>query len=85
MKQHKVLTYKVILEEELDEQKKRTVFVSYVPRLGISDFGKTVEEALKNTKEAIRCHVEALKKLKEEIPQAESKTAFFGEISVSFS
>lgn len=82
MKQQKIFSYKVILEEELDRYKK-PVFVTYVPKLGISDFGNTVEKALEHTKEAIECHLKALILNKEEIPEGEeNKTVFVSDIPV---
>ena len=51
----KVLNYRVIVEKE--KKGKGFVYVSYVPSLGISDFGKTIDEAIKNTEKAIKLYV----------------------------
>lgn len=47
-------------------------YIVDVPTLGISDFGKTLEEAKKNVKNAIACHIEGLVKTKTEVPQPDS-------------
>lgn len=57
-----VLHYYVII------QKEGKYFVAYVPTLGISDFGKTIEQAKKNVQEAIACHIEGLVKTGTEVP-----------------
>lgn len=56
------LKYNVIIRRE------KRYFIADVPTLGISDFGKTVEEAKKNIKETIKCHIEGLIKTKTSIP-----------------
>lgn len=57
-----MLRYTVVIKRE------GKVFVSYVPTLGISDFGKTIEETKKHTHDAIECHVEGLLKSHTDIP-----------------
>jgi len=52
----KVLNYRIIIEKE--KQKKGYKYVAYVPTLGISDFGKTVEEATVNVGKAIKIYLE---------------------------
>lgn len=58
----KSYNYTIIIEKEL--QNKKEVYVTHVPALGISDFGKTVEDALKNTEKAIKLYIETLSELK---------------------
>lgn len=70
----KVLNYRVIVERE--KQGKEFVYVSYVPSLGISDFGKTVDEAVKNTEKAIKLYVEALLNSKQSVPEPDSDDYF---------
>lgn len=62
----KIHSYRVIIEKE--RQKKKFVYVAYVPTLGISDFGKTVDEAVKNIDKAIKLFLETLVELKKPIP-----------------
>lgn len=73
-----ILSYNVIIKKEKKD------FIAYVPTLGISDFGKTFELAQKNIKAAIVCHVEGLKKAKEEIPTPDSTNYFVSQVSVPF-
>lgn len=57
-----VLRYNVIIKKEGKH------FVAYVPTLGISDFGTTIEQAKKHVKGAIECHIEGLIKTDSEVP-----------------
>ena len=44
----------------------------FVPLLrGVHTCGKTIDEVKKNLKEAIRCHIQGLKKDKQAVPQEE--------------
>lgn len=65
------LNYRILVEKE--KTKKGDVYVSYVPSLGISDFGKTIDEAVTNTEKAIKIYLETLSRLKKEIPQVDSE------------
>lgn len=69
-----VLNYRVIVEKE--KQKGKVVYVAYAPTLGISDFGKTIEIAVKNIKKAIKLYLETLLDLKKPIPQPDSEEYF---------
>ena len=52
------LSYHVILERE-----EQGTYSAYVPALpGCFSQGDTVEEALQNSREAIECHIESLRK-----------------------
>lgn len=70
----KVLNYRIIIWPEL--VKRRKTYVALSPTLGVSDWGKTVEEALDHIKEGIECHLESLVKHKKSIPQEESLSEF---------
>lgn len=48
------LKYNIIIRKEGKD------YIADAPTLGISDFGKTIEEAKRNIKRAIKCHVEGL-------------------------
>jgi predicted RNase H-like HicB family nuclease len=73
-----ILSYNVIIRKEDKD------YIAYVPTLGISDFGKTLESAQKNVKDAIACHIEGLKKSSEEIPTPDSTNYFISQVSVPF-
>lgn len=66
----KVLNYRIIVERE------GNVFVSYAPSLGISDFGKTVDLAVKNIEKAIKLYLKTLTELKKPIPSPDSDDFF---------
>lgn len=70
----KVLNYRVIVEKE--RLKKKVVYVAYAPTLGISDFGKTVEDAVGNIEKAIKLYIETLVELKKPIPQPDEEEYF---------
>ena len=61
-----VLRYQVII------RKSGGNYIADVPTLGISDFGKTIEQVKKNVRDAIECHIEGLIKTKSEVPQADT-------------
>ncbi len=73
-----ILSYNVIIKKEGKD------FIAYVPTLGISDFGKTLESAQKNVTKAISCHIEGLKKASEEIPTEDSSNYYMSQVSVPF-
>lgn len=66
-KEAQVLNYRVIIEKEHYEDG-APVYSTQVPTLGISDYGPTIEEALQNTKECIKFHIECLIEEGEKIP-----------------
>ncbi len=69
-----ILNYRIIIEKE--EQNKGFLYVAYVPSLGVSDFGKTVDEAASNVKKAIQLYVETLIELNKPIPAPDSDDYF---------
>lgn len=71
-----LLKYNVIIKKE------GKFYVAYVPTLGISDFGKNLEEAKKNVKTAIECHIEGLVKTKTEIPEQDSQDYYMSQTEV---
>jgi len=66
-KETKVLNYRVIIEKEHYDDG-TPVYSTYVPTLGIADYGPTIEEALENTKEGIKFHIECLIEEGEKVP-----------------
>lgn len=56
-----LLNYRILIEKE--KTKKGYVYVSYVPSLGISDFGKNIDEAVNNTEKVIKIYLETLVEL----------------------
>ncbi|MBI3385240.1 type II toxin-antitoxin system HicB family antitoxin [Candidatus Gottesmanbacteria bacterium] len=73
-----ILKYNVIIKKEGKE------YISFVPTLGISDFGKNIEEARRNTKEAIECHIEGLVETGEEIPLSDKQDFIISQIETTF-
>lgn len=69
-----LLNYRILIEKE--KAKNGYVFVSHVPSLGISDFGKSVDEAVKNTERAIKIYLETQVELKNDIPQVDADEYF---------
>ena len=70
----KALNYRIIIEKE--KKKKGSLYVAYVPTLGISDFGKTVEDATVNVTKAIKIYLETLLQLKKSIPTPDTEEYF---------
>lgn len=70
----KVFNYRIIIEQEAVPRTRKAVYVAYCPKLGISDWGATIDDALEHIQEAIECHVESLVKHKEEVPAPDEIT-----------
>ena len=64
-------------------KKEKKQYVAYVPTLGISDFGKTVDEAQKHVREAIACHIEGLIKTGTEVPPADTQEFYVSQTEVA--
>jgi len=71
-----VLRYNVIIKKE------GNYYVADVPTLGVSDFGKTVDEAKKNVEKAIQTHIEGLIKTGFEIPPPDSSEFYVSQSQV---
>lgn len=72
-----VLRYQVVMRKE------GAYYIADVPTLGISDFGKTLELAKKNTKKAIECHIEGLIKTHTEVPKPDGDDYYISVTEVS--
>ncbi len=72
-----VLRYNVIINKE------DKYYVAYVPTLGISDFGKSVDQAKTNVQEAIECHIEGLIKTNSDVPAPDSKDYYVSQTEVT--
>lgn len=72
----RVASYKVIISPDKQTGTGRGGFTAYVPKLGISDDGFTIEEALHNVKELAKFHLEALAEEGESIPTPDSEQSF---------
>ena len=70
----KSLNYRIGVEKE--KQNKGYLYVAYVPSLGISDFGKTIDQATSNIEKAIKLYLETLVDLKKPIPAPDSEEYF---------
>lgn len=70
----KALNYRIVIEKE--KQNKGYLYVAYAPSLGISDFGKTIEDATSNIEKAIKLYLGTLLDLKKPIPAADSEEYF---------
>lgn len=73
----KVLKYNVFIKKE------GKYFVAYVPTLGISDFGKTIDQAKEHVKGAIECHIEGLFKTGSEIPAPDTTEFYLSQTEVT--
>jgi len=62
----KVLNYRIIIKST--KEGKKIIYLAECPTLGIYDWGKTIDKALKSIKEGIECQVESLIKNAEEVP-----------------
>jgi len=65
--QAKILNYRVIIEKERYPDG-TSVYVAFVPTLGITDYGPTIDALLKSLKDGIELAVECLTKEHKEVP-----------------
>lgn len=72
-----ILRYNVLIKKEGKH------YVAYVPTLGISDFGKTIDEAQKHAHDAIVCHIEGLIKTKTEVPAPDTQEFYVSQTEVT--
>lgn len=70
----KVLNYRILVEKEESPRRKKMVYVAYCPKLGISDWGSSIDETLLHMQEAIECHIESLVKHGEAVPASDVET-----------
>ena len=64
-------------------KKEGRYYVAYVPTLGISDFGRSVDIARRNVEAAISVHIEGLIKTGNEIPGPDSSDFYISQSQVS--
>lgn len=72
-----ILRYQVLIKKEGKH------YVAYVPSLGISDFGKSVDEARSHVQGAIECHVEGLIKTGSEVPPADTQDIYISQSEIA--
>jgi len=78
----KALNYRIIVEKE--KQGKDSVYVAYAPSLGLSDFGKTIDQAVANIEQAIELYLETLIELKEPMPQPDTDEYYVTSTKIQF-
>lgn len=72
--QNKYLNYRIIVEKE--SQNENDVYVAYAPSLGISDFGKTIEQAVANIQTAMQLYIDTLIELDQPLPEEDTDDYF---------
>lgn len=75
----KVLNYKIVIEKE------KNTYVAFCPSLGLSDYGKTIDQALKRMKDLIRFHVESLTESGYAIPMEKETTTLITSVEIPIS
>lgn len=71
-----LLRYHVVIRREGKQ------FIADVPTLGISDFGSTLEQAKRNVRNAITCHVEGLIKTDSSVPPPDTEEYYLSTTEV---
>lgn len=72
-----LLNYQTIIKKDKRTGTNKPVYSSYVPDLGISADGDSIEETVENTKKLIKFHLKSLIEEGEEIPQNSSESFIF--------
>lgn len=65
--QTKILNYRVIIEKETYPDG-TPVYCAFVPTLGVTDYGPTIDKVLKSLKDGIELTIECLSEEGKEIP-----------------
>lgn len=63
-----VLNYRILIEPEIEEKTGKKVYNAFCPKLGVADWGKTVEEAISHLKEGIESYLASLIKHGKPVP-----------------
>lgn len=71
-----LLRYNVIIRKEGKH------FVAYVPTLGISDFGSSIDEAKKHVHGAIECHIEGMTKTGTDVPLPDTQEYYISQAEI---
>lgn len=69
-----VLNYRILVEKE--KQDKKVVYVAYVPSLGISDFGKTIDQAVSHLEKAMKLYINTLIEINQPVPTPDTDDYF---------
>lgn len=72
----RILNYKILIEKE------GKTFVALCPSLGLSDYGKTIDIAVKRIKELIKFHIQSLSELGYPVPIEKDSTTLITSIEV---
>lgn len=72
-----VMNYQVIIKKDKRTGTNEPAYSSFVPDLGISTDGDTIEETIKNTKNLIKFHLESLIEEGEKVPQSSDESFIF--------
>ena len=83
MKTDKILNYRVHIEAEIVGKKR--VYNAHCPTLGLSDFGNTIDQALKRVTELIEFHIESLVKLGKRVPVETDNTTVITSVAIPVS
>lgn len=75
----KILNYKIMVEKE------DGVYVAICPSLGLSDYGKSIDQALKRLKKLMKFHIETLFKLNYPIPVEKETTTLITSVEIPVS
>ncbi|OGM27155.1 hypothetical protein A3D00_05590 [Candidatus Woesebacteria bacterium RIFCSPHIGHO2_02_FULL_38_9] len=77
----KILNYRIIIEKEKVSNGKY-VYNASCPVLGLADFGKTIDEAIKRITNLIKFHIESLTKLKYKVPIERETTTVITSVEI---
>lgn len=75
----KILNYKIVIEKE------KETYVSYCLALGLSDYGRTIDEALIRMKSLIKFHIESLSESGHSIPVEKDVTTLITSVEIPLS
>jgi len=75
----KILNYRIIIEKEEKN------YVAFCPTLGLSDYGKTIDQAIERIKKLIKFHIESLLQLGYPVPAEKEITTLITSVEIPFS
>lgn len=79
-----VLNYRIIVEPKKNSQTGKKIYVAFCPKLEVSDWGNTIDQAINHIEEAIECHLESLLKHHKSIPNPDQNEFVIATTKISF-
>jgi predicted RNase H-like HicB family nuclease len=75
----KILNYKIVIEKE------KNSYVAFCPSLGLTDYGKSIDQVLNRIKSLIKFHIQSLSELNYPVPVEKETTTLITSVEIPIS